>query len=379
MKRMYFWMLMILLFAMSAGIISAVAQSSGLPQLAKDLPDPAETLGSPGEVYDEHYDYEGKSYRTYLYEKPGNVYSFLTAYTTVLKSAGFRSEQTGIEGYKVLKIRKPLKKDETALLFYDYQGYMLLMIPLNWKIGSAGDSGSRWNPVVPMSISTPVPTRKPTAAPTRKPTPVPTRKPTPKPTKIPTKTPRPTEAPHYYTGQLINFGYYEGSSIQWQVLHVQRDRILVMSKYGLEARAYNNTDRDVTWETCTLRSWLNDTFYNHAFTTAERGRIIKVRNSNPGNAQFGTYGGNDTEDRIYILSVNEVEHYMPSESSRRCAPLPRVKSKVKVYDGFSYWWLRTPTYYNGGASVIFTDGRIDYNANVGNSGIMVRPVMWIKR
>ena len=98
----------------------------------------------------------------------------------------------------------------------------------------------------------------------------------------------PAAAASYYKGQIVTFGKYEGSSIQWKVIDVRSDRVLLISRYGLEARPYNTIDRDVIWETCSLRSWLNDTFYYNAFSSSERKKILEVRNDNPDNPEYGT-------------------------------------------------------------------------------------------
>ncbi|MBP3696995.1 MAG: hypothetical protein J6J45_05560, partial [Clostridia bacterium] len=66
-------------------------------------------------------------------------------------------------------------------------------------------------------------------------------------------------------GDYITFGSYEQDNdlsngkepIEWLVLDKQDGKVLVISKYALDAKPYNDEYVDVTWETCTLRSWLN--------------------------------------------------------------------------------------------------------------------------
>ena len=195
-------------------------------------------------------------------------------------------------------------------------------------------------------------------------------------------------SPRVKVGDVITLGHYEqnGSksdgpeSIGWEVLKVQDDMALVISVYALDAKPYNKYDKDVTWETCTLRAWMNDDFYYSAFTSAERNRILLVNNRNPRNQQFGTYGGNNTRDHIFALSIDEADSYFSSMYSRVCWPSEYAKKNgVAIWDrGISPWWLRSPSYYQGGAACIADNGRIDYNANVGNAALAVRPAMWIK-
>ena len=80
-------------------------------------------------------------------------------------------------------------------------------------------------------------------------------------------------------------------------------------KYGLDAQAYNSSDEAVTWENSGLRQWLNDTFYKSAFSEAQREVIIPVINVNPDNERWGTSGGNDTNDTVFLLSIEEAESY----------------------------------------------------------------------
>lgn len=122
----------------------------------------------------------------------------------------------------------------------------------------------------------------------------------------------------YKVGDIIKFGKYEQDGIvengkediEWQVLHVESDKVLVLSKYALDCRQYNEESGDVTWETCSLRSWLNGDFKNEAFTSEEQAQIPTVKIVNEGNPLFGTEGGNDTYDQIFCLSVNEVKNFI---------------------------------------------------------------------
>ncbi|MBQ5539651.1 MAG: hypothetical protein IIU03_05350, partial [Bacteroidales bacterium] len=108
-------------------------------------------------------------------------------------------------------------------------------------------------------------------------------------------------------GSIITMGHYEqdgdlsngAEAIEWQVLAVEDGRTLVISRYGLDAKPYNEEDSSVTWETSTLRAWLNGEFYNSAFSSAEKGPIQQITVKNTDNSTYGTKGGNDTTDRIF--------------------------------------------------------------------------------
>ncbi len=118
-------------------------------------------------------------------------------------------------------------------------------------------------------------------------------------------------------GNYVIFGSYEqdGDSsngpepIEWEVIDENDGEMLLISHYILDSKPYNTEQTDVTWETCTLRKWLNNDFYNTAFSAGEQNMIITTTLSNNDNAYFGTAGGNDTEDKVFILSLDEVMDY----------------------------------------------------------------------
>ena len=99
---------------------------------------------------------------------------------------------------------------------------------------------------------------------------------------------------------IIPFGPYE-----WRVLDVQDGKALIITENVIEERKYNEESKDVTWETCTLRKYLNGGFLRK-LTGEQQRRIAETRVINENNPQYGTKGGNDTSDRIFLLSLEEV-------------------------------------------------------------------------
>ena len=84
---------------------------------------------------------------------------------------------------------------------------------------------------------------------------------------------------------------------------------MLLSVKGLDVKLYNTKRRDVTWETCTLRAWLNSEFFETAFSASEKGQIVLSTVENPDNKEYGTEGGNTTQDYVYLLSLDEVARY----------------------------------------------------------------------
>ncbi|MBR3307981.1 MAG: tetratricopeptide repeat protein [Lachnospiraceae bacterium] len=124
-------------------------------------------------------------------------------------------------------------------------------------------------------------------------------------------------------GYIVNdegyavFGHYEQDGdeangpepIEWEILEDRGDSVLLISRYILDRQPYNSELTDVTWESCSLRKWLNDDFMNAAFTPKEQGRIRTETLSNPDNAFWETEGGNDTADKLFCLSVEDIRKY----------------------------------------------------------------------
>ena len=190
-------------------------------------------------------------------------------------------------------------------------------------------------------------------------------------------------------GDIITFGRYEQDdissngkkTIKWIVLAKEDNRILIISKYALDCRPYNNEWMDVTWGSCTLRTWLNDFFYNDAFNPTEKTRIRQTKLKND--------GGNDTEDRVFLLSISEAESYFNSNGARMCTPTDYAKKRgapstyeyTKGGRDIGYWWLRSPRTQNTRfykAANVRRDGSINYNGTRVDSNLLgVRPAMWI--
>ena len=98
----------------------------------------------------------------------------------------------------------------------------------------------------------------------------------------------PTES-EYVPGDTVILGFYEQDNdlsngpepIEWQVIGTRDGHTLLISKYALESSKYNENYMEIDWENSTLRSWLNNDFYNTAFSASDRKRIVTAHNENP--------------------------------------------------------------------------------------------------
>ena len=202
-------------------------------------------------------------------------------------------------------------------------------------------------------------------------------------------------------GDIVVFGQYEqdgdGSNgsepIEWEVLEVSGNRALLISRYVLDCKPYNEQAAAVTWETCTLRTWLNGDFYNTAFNDDEKSKIPEVTLSNPDNDFYGGIeGGNDTNDKVFLLSVEEILKYYGGDwynadngygfCDRLVISATQVAKDNGAYtrDNGSLWWLRSPGLNSNRACDVYEDGCVgwDYSSNVHERKDGVRPAIYVE-
>ena len=197
-----------------------------------------------------------------------------------------------------------------------------------------------------------------------------------------------------YPGQSVYMGSYEQDnntgngkeSIEWIVLEVSGKKALLLSRYALDAQPYNRTFAGVTWETCSLHYWLNNDFYYSAFTSSERDKILLTNVSNPNNPSYGTAGGNNTLDKVFLLSIQEVQKYFREGSQLQCLATNYTRARGRANDysirdhnsNVWWWWLRSPgsqTQY--GATVNTNGGIVNIGYHVDDSYVGIRPAMWV--
>ena len=189
-------------------------------------------------------------------------------------------------------------------------------------------------------------------------------------------------------GDYIKFGKYEQDNnlsngkedIEWLVLAKENDRLLVISRYALDLQQYHMLSTSISWEDCTLRHWLNDTFINAAFSDSEKAVIPTVEVNADENPRFSTPQGNDTQDKIFLLSIKEASNYLKSEADRKCQATAYLKSqRIGVaHNNLCWWWLRTVGGWSNNAVFINYDGKIYHvGNNVDNTYVCVRPALWI--
>ena len=207
--------------------------------------------------------------------------------------------------------------------------------------------------------------------------------------------------PNYYrvlfadkdVGDTVSFGTYEQDNdtsngkenIEWLVLAKEDNRLLVISQYALDCQQYNTESVDITWESCTLRKWLNADFFNAAFSDGEKAMIPTVTVSADKNPDYSTNPGSATEDKVFLLSITEANRYFKTDEERMCVPTAYAKAHG-VYTSSDYtkggaatcwWWLRSPGRYRDSAADVDDGGVYSSGFIVYNSHVCVRPALWI--
>ena len=196
----------------------------------------------------------------------------------------------------------------------------------------------------------------------------------------------------FAVGNYVIFGNYpqtndgnDNSPIEWLVLESDRETALLISRYALDCKPYNTEFVDTTWEQCTLRGWLNNAFYNRAFSTEEKQYILQSDVSADKNPEYSTNPGNATKDNVFLLSIVEANKYFKSDDARKCAPTDyAIQQGAYASDSYKvegrracWWWLRSPGYYSNIAALVLTDGSINYGSVDLSSGA-VRPCVRVR-
>ncbi len=188
-------------------------------------------------------------------------------------------------------------------------------------------------------------------------------------------------------GSIIRFGSYEQDNdlsngkedIEWIVLAKDGSTILMISRYGLANQPFHSSNTTVKWENCTLRSWLNDSFFNEAFSNDEQRAICVSNVLAHRNPSHDNDPGNETEDRVFLLSIYEAEKYFRDREERKCKPTAYVIATSKLEkDENCWWWLRSPGADPNDAAIVSASGVVGKGGyDVSYKNAAVRPVIQI--
>ena len=187
-------------------------------------------------------------------------------------------------------------------------------------------------------------------------------------------------------GDTIIFGEYEQDGdrdngreyIEWEVLDIEDNKLLIISKYCLDVQKYNDTSETTDWKSSSIRSWLNGRFAANAFDSEDPAKVVITNLISVSNEEVEE--DQITNDRIFLLGSEDVEKYYPQESDRMCQAAASLQDSNLFIDGNGNcsWWLR-----DGIAESDYSALIVDSSGMVMNSmyeiSNAVRPVMWITK
>ncbi len=214
------------------------------------------------------------------------------------------------------------------------------------------------------------------------------------------------EGQYNWNGSYKIYHYFKYEPIKWRVLNRNGNDAFLLADVALDDQKYNTNFgdvTDVTWETSSMRSWLNGygasvnqpkidyrrkNFINSAFTSTQRSAIKTTSVVNNNNTNYGAGCGN-TSDKVFLLSISEVcntdiaagygfakEYYSDDEARRsRCSTYAHamgVGRFMDEYNGNGWWWLRSQSYENDSVP---DDGSIFENMDVDDDFCGVRPAL----
>lgn len=207
----------------------------------------------------------------------------------------------------------------------------------------------------------------------------------------------------YKVNDIIEFGnYWQDESIdagkkpiEWVILDIKDDRMLLLSKYVLDNMEFDNSVEETTWEKSVLRKWLNNeetlenSFINNAFNETEQNRIITTDNISERNIPFCTDFNEHTRDKIFILTIDDlVKRYFHNDNERIVYPTKYVKANnavCNISNSFSktnvgvMWWVRNRGRNKKNVVFVCADGRLSFcGFRCDAYSIFVRPALWLK-
>ena len=207
----------------------------------------------------------------------------------------------------------------------------------------------------------------------------------------------------------VYYRYFKWERIRWKVLNTDGSKAFLVAVNGLDCQEYNEEYADVTWETCSMRKWLNGydgfadydrkegtsftarNFMDTAFEKKEQGAILQTTLKNADNPDYGTAGGNSTNDKVFLLSLEDVQNdrygyfdrasfrwVKTTDYGRAVGADTNTGGDNAEYKGNTYWWLRTAGSTSSLAAIVYDNGYVySYGNIVYNLNFAVVPALYL--
>lgn len=204
-------------------------------------------------------------------------------------------------------------------------------------------------------------------------------------------------------GDQITLGIYAGDAVVWKAIAEENGRFLLLSEKVLDYRPFHPVDiseklsgqeyYETNWGSCELRQWLNGAFFSNTFAAEEAAHIPAVSVTHPSYYMtlYSSFPGTgQTEDRIFLLSKEEVEQYLPKQSDRAALLTEYARGQARdvcALRNYGAWWLRTTVRNGYGAHCLYVYNSVhrekflgaiisSMGAGVWSTDVGVRPAMW---
>ena len=189
--------------------------------------------------------------------------------------------------------------------------------------------------------------------------------------------------------------YFKYEPLQWRILDPATG--LVLCDQCIDAQPYQNLVRNSVdgkfyigdsytyasdYEKSSIRAWLNEDFYNTAFTDAQKQSIQAAALNNDAYQQhpYMNLNSKPTTDKIFLLSYTQAgdSAYGFAEKADRvavCTDYAKCQGII-MYSGTDAsfrWWLRSPGSFCGDACIVELDGSLSGGGRVYATGGGVRP------
>ena len=185
----------------------------------------------------------------------------------------------------------------------------------------------------------------------------------------------PVSSDYYFSsGDIIENGeiyYFKVEPIRWRILSTDGETAFILCDSIIENSHYDSTSNN--YAESDIRAWLNETFYETAFTEFQKAIILTTMVDNSyrsaGYSSVSSSPCANTNDKIFLLSVEEIENseygilknkdrmLKASDYSRACGI---AMNTDESYYGIGYWWSRSPYRYNGIIAQYVDGGYVGY-------------------
>ncbi len=192
-------------------------------------------------------------------------------------------------------------------------------------------------------------------------------------------------------GSRVVFGSYEQDGdenngqeeLVWQVVDTDGDKLLLVSEKVVDAQKFYAVRNNTSWKASNLRKWVNGTFMKAAFSADQQAKIADTAVTTGKNPQTDTEGGEDTTDKLFVLSIEELLKYFPEQEDRLAEATAYAAAEGASVDTnykTSGYWTRNMGSDAQSAAYVYYYGAISYEGALVRADYLgVRPAMWITK